>query len=790
VIQVATGVPSSNATTSQRRFLAAPPPATKHVAPHMPTHRSSAATEADLSTTSPDLERTVLSEYPTPLPSRWRDWLELSTDSPVLGSGAFAEVFQVRHRTTSQCFAVKVMSRPNFAMRGIEHQLEAEIRAMRLASTVQQDPSNANVVQLYDVAEEDDNVFMLLELCPCGDVLSQLRQQSLGHFEEGIVSEWARQLLQGLRTLHAIGILHRDIKPDNLLCTAEGRLKIADFGWCAELADQPTTLAGTFHYMAPEVLQTTLQTEKADVWSTGVALYHLLVGLPLFTTFIGPGATQLSERDPHEATALRRKWLLEEISATCPPALDRRPRNLSLLCWDFLRGLLVPEVFQRASVDEALRHPWLAESGWSKDISVLESSERANASTSMGSSQSSRPSQPSSPARKHCSGEASGLMAESPALSAPSLQAEMLSNSPIAGNEESGLSMASPVRDHSCSPSRSNAYSPPLKRGSSDLLCQRSAGSPETPPTPPLPVLEEAWPERPALEPTMMRLPFSGHAPCGLRGGADVLGPWRDVQKSLRKVTEEKAKLERILDELEASSMPWERATRSTPRFSSSHLDSGTGGTASPRVFVDCSPPALPLRQPSRGMDVLGTTLREVPRRQLSQATAPHRHLNASTDCSENVSPNIMVTKAQRGRQTSPLKAAACKPRLKDFTTGAPPVKAWPPSCWADTLAPSLSGSSLLGSGPGHCQMPSAPSSFPRSVSPQAQQLSRAAAGAPSSPQLGRVVLQRRVSMVVSSTAQASCGMAQPIIVNARGGCRRRASTGSTVSWLQTSGWA
>merc|ERR1719215_1912205 len=109
---------------------------------------------------------------------------------------------------------------------------------------------------------------------------------------------WTMQLMSGLRDLHNLGILHRDIKPENLL--------IADVGWCADLRDAPSSLAGTFQYMAPEMLlQRGVQTEAVDVWSSGVTMTQLLTGRQLLTTYLGPNATGLSATDPHQATKVK-----------------------------------------------------------------------------------------------------------------------------------------------------------------------------------------------------------------------------------------------------------------------------------------------------------------------------------------------------------------------------------------------------------------------------------------------------------------------------------------------------
>jgi aurora kinase len=302
---------------------------------------------------------------PTPLPWAWSDEFEVSMDAPVLGGGAFAEVFKVRHRDSMQPFAVKVMHRPNFALRGIEKQIDQEIRAMQLATedAIKAQAEN-HIVRLRDWVEEGEYVFLLMELCGQGDLLRKLYQQPAQRFGEDLALEWSRQLLQGLCTLHKLGVIHRDVKPDNLLINDQGVLKIADFGWCAEAAEAPTALAGTFQYMAPEVLQNRPQTEKADVWSAGVTLYQLLVGKPLLLTYLGPGATKLSQHDPHEATAIKQRWLVEEIFATCPPAAELCPKDLSPACWDFLRYLLRPEVKARCSVVEALQHPWILGTSW------------------------------------------------------------------------------------------------------------------------------------------------------------------------------------------------------------------------------------------------------------------------------------------------------------------------------------------------------------------------------------------------------------------------------------------
>mmetsp|Transcript_12231 Transcript_12231/g.22624 ORF Transcript_12231/g.22624 Transcript_12231/m.22624 type:complete len:1055 (-) Transcript_12231:71-3235(-) len=401
------------------------------------------------------------SEGPTPLPSAWRERLEVCSDVPVLGGGAFAEVFQVRDIETHRRFAVKVMHRPNFALRGIEKQISNEIAAMdRAVSIAHECAVEAHVVHLLDVTEEGNFVFLLMELCEGGDLLRRLYADPLGRFTESTTCVWAQQLLLGLRNIHATGILHRDIKPDNLLCNEEGMLKIADFGWCTELVEEPNNLAGTFVYMSPEVLASELQTEKVDVWSTGITLYQMLVGKPLLNTYLGPGATNLTATNPHEATNVKLRWLLEEIQTTCPPSVEQKPADLSMTCWDFLRCLLVPEVEARATVEQALDHPWLAHLPRVPNPHVLAFNTTSVIDTVMEDSD-------------HENEELDNVIAHSPNTPEPVKQGKAGAHSPAAAHVgdtsmESLTNVPTPSKERTWDPNRNIAYSPPVRQNVSD----------------------------------------------------------------------------------------------------------------------------------------------------------------------------------------------------------------------------------------------------------------------------------------------------------------------------------
>lgn len=249
------------------------------------------------------------------------------------------------------------MQRTYYERRGMGKQLATEIQTMQRASSVG-DPGWSRVVQFHGAQEEGGYIFLLLELCLYGNLAQQLTNAPKG-ISEATAARCARHLFQGLRDIHATGIIHRDIKLANLLITTNGVLKITDFGWAAEACDAPRGLAGTFDTMAPEVLRNKTQTAAIDLWSAGAVLYHLVTGRRLLHCNTDQGATQLTITDPKSAERERSQWLLMEISGCCPPPTRARPKHVSEACWDLIRRLLEPEPDFRPTAAEALEHRWL-----------------------------------------------------------------------------------------------------------------------------------------------------------------------------------------------------------------------------------------------------------------------------------------------------------------------------------------------------------------------------------------------------------------------------------------------
>lgn len=139
-------------------------------------------------------------------------------------------------------------------------------------------------MQLQEVYETRNAIVLNIELLTGGELLVKLRENSLN---ESDARHIATRLLKGLDYLAQRNIIHRDIKPDNLVCARSKTIdvKIIDFGLAYQL-ESPQKLCfeecGTFGYIAPEVLNREGYNTKADVFSAGVVLFFLLTGSPLF----------------------------------------------------------------------------------------------------------------------------------------------------------------------------------------------------------------------------------------------------------------------------------------------------------------------------------------------------------------------------------------------------------------------------------------------------------------------------------------------------------------------------
>lgn len=159
-------------------------------------------------------------------------------------------------------------------------QLYAEIKIHRALE-------HPNVVHFQECFEDDQNVYMTLELCPSGSLMDMLRRRR--RFTEPEARFFMVQLIGACHYMHTHQVIHRDLKLGNLFLDANMNVKVGDFGLAALIespGERKKTICGTPNYIAPEVLFDTANGHsfEVDTWSVGVILYTLVVGRPPFQT--------------------------------------------------------------------------------------------------------------------------------------------------------------------------------------------------------------------------------------------------------------------------------------------------------------------------------------------------------------------------------------------------------------------------------------------------------------------------------------------------------------------------
>ncbi|KAG8096613.1 hypothetical protein GUJ93_ZPchr0013g35936 [Zizania palustris] len=253
-----------------------------------------------------------------------------------IGSGAYARVWLGRHFTRGTEVALKEIAVERLSSK-LRESLLSEVDILRRIR-------HPNIIALHESIRDGGKIYLVLEYCRGGDLHSYLQQHK--RVSETVAKHFIQQLASGLQMLRENNVVHRDLKPQNILLVANNEnslLKIADFGFAKFLEpfSLAETLCGSPLYMAPEVMQAQKYDAKADLWSVGIILYQLVTGSPPFT---GNSQIQL----------LRNILNTHEI---------RFPSDCKLShgCIDLCRKLLQINSVERLTVEEFVNHPFLSE---------------------------------------------------------------------------------------------------------------------------------------------------------------------------------------------------------------------------------------------------------------------------------------------------------------------------------------------------------------------------------------------------------------------------------------------
>jgi len=228
----------------------------------------------------------------------------------IIGRGAFGEVRVVRHRASAAILAMKKMNKSEMVYKNQVQHVRAERDVLARAD-------NPWIVELKYSFQDEKYLYLVMEYLAGGDLMTLLMKKDI--LTEAEARYYTAQTVAAVESVHMMGYVHRDLKPDNILLDREGRIKISDFGLCkrADLATVPHpydnrlrtedsrprngqerlqergpegkrtrqqlfSTVGTPDYIAPEVFARTGYDETVDWWSVGVILYEMLVGYPPF----------------------------------------------------------------------------------------------------------------------------------------------------------------------------------------------------------------------------------------------------------------------------------------------------------------------------------------------------------------------------------------------------------------------------------------------------------------------------------------------------------------------------
>jgi serine/threonine-protein kinase len=245
-----------------------------------------------------------------------------------LGSGGMANVYLAEYQELGRRVAIKIL---NDRHAGDEQFVERFRREAKNAASL----SHPNIVSIYDRGEAEGTYYIAMEYLD-GRSLKELIL-SRGPAPVSVAIDYARQILSALRFAHRNGIVHRDIKPHNVLVDGEGHVKVTDFGIARAGASQMTeegSIIGTAQYLSPEQARGTQVDQTSDLYSLGIVLYEMLTGN---VPFSGDSPVEIA---------------MKHLSATPRPLSEKRPDIPKALDLVVLRALAKDPAARYQSAEE------------------------------------------------------------------------------------------------------------------------------------------------------------------------------------------------------------------------------------------------------------------------------------------------------------------------------------------------------------------------------------------------------------------------------------------------------
>ena len=262
------------------------------------------------------------------------EYIRKNQKKVIVGEGAFAEVYLMKHKKDGNFYAMKQMDKSKLSAGGIS--CEMIYREILIQRRLNHD----NIIKLYSSEEDDNKFYLIMEYAIGGTLFGKIKKSKNG-FDEDTAFKYFIQASAAIAFLHENQLFHRDIKPENFLIDANGVVRLCDFGWCRDLNEgQRNTFCGTYEYMAPEIVKDQPYSFPIDIWALGILLYELVHGYWPFRS-------------------IKNKDNEDEIIQNIVKYKFKIEKPISKELEDLICKLLTPDHQERLNVFQIFNHPWV-----------------------------------------------------------------------------------------------------------------------------------------------------------------------------------------------------------------------------------------------------------------------------------------------------------------------------------------------------------------------------------------------------------------------------------------------
>ena len=193
----------------------------------------------------------------------------------TLGTGSFGRVRLVRHVADKGFYALKILNKSE-----VIHKKQVE--HVKTEKKILEEVTHPFIVNMLGAFQDPHNLYLLLEYIIGGEFFTHLRKA--GRFPNDTARYYSAQITLVFEHLHALSIVYRDLKPENLLLDSAGNCKLTDFGFAKKVDYRTWTLCGTPEYLAPEIILNKGHNHGADWWCVGILTYECLTGTTPFVS--------------------------------------------------------------------------------------------------------------------------------------------------------------------------------------------------------------------------------------------------------------------------------------------------------------------------------------------------------------------------------------------------------------------------------------------------------------------------------------------------------------------------